>query len=135
MIREYSEFDIDFLRENLINFEQNISFENIISNPFTKVYIYENNSRKMGFIVSSKYYERMEIDYIFVLEEYRNNGVASKLITYIIDNNPEIENITLEVNINNKPAINLYQKMGFSIVAVREKYYTDGTDAYLMERK
>ena len=130
MIREYSELDFEFVSNNLKHFQKNISLNEVLNNPFTKIYLYEN----VGFIIISKYYERLEIDYIFVLEKYRKNGIASKLINYIINKNKEIENITLEVSVENVAAINLYKKFGFVVVATREKYY-NGIDAYLMERK
>ena len=78
-------------------------------------------------------YERMEINYIFVKEEYRKNNIGYELIKYMIDNN-EFDNITLEVNVNNDCAINLYKKHGFEIIGIREKYY-NGIDGYLMERR
>lgn len=130
MIREYSNLDFEFVSNNLKHFQKNISLNEVLNNPFTKIYLYENK----GFIIVSKYYERLEIDYIFVLEEYRKNGIASKLINYIIKENKDVENITLEVSVENIPAINLYKKLGFKVVATREKYY-NGIDAYLMERK
>ena len=51
-----------------------------------------------------------------------------------IGKNHNIDNITLEVNINNINAIKLYEKYNFEKVAVRKGYY-DGVDGYLMERK
>ena len=78
-------------------------------------------------------YESIEIEYIYTKDEYKKMGYASQLLSYLIDNNPGF-NLTLEVNINNQPAINLYGKMGFKIVAKRERYY-NGETAYLMHRK
>jgi ribosomal protein S18 acetylase RimI-like enzyme len=51
-----------------------------------------------------------------------------------IGKDKNIENITLEVNINNEYAIRLYEKYKFKKVAIRKAYY-NGTDGYLMERK
>jgi ribosomal-protein-alanine N-acetyltransferase len=39
----------------------------------------------------------------------------------------------LEVRKGNTAAVNLYQKQGFSISAVRRGFYSDGEDAYFME--
>lgn len=44
----------------------------------------------------------------FVLKEYRNKGIASKLINEIT-NDYAVDNITLEVSMLNKSAINLYE--------------------------
>ena len=133
MISQYNKNDLEFIKNKLSNFQKNIALESIINNPFTKIYIYKE-SEDIGFIIYSKYYERMEIDYIFVEQKYRKKGIASKLINYIITENKDIQNITLEVSVENIPAINLYKKFGFAVVATREKYY-NGINAYLMEMK
>ena len=105
----------------------------ITLNEFSHILVYEKDNNIVAFLDYSKMYERMEINYIFVKEEYRENNIGYELIKYMIDNN-EFDNITLEVNINNISAINLYKKHGFEIVSIREKYY-NGIDGYLMERR
>ena len=50
----------------------------------------------------------------------------------LIDNTNK--SITLEVNKNNIPALNLYKKFNFNEVAIRKGYY-NGIDGILMERK
>lgn len=40
--------------------------------------------------------------------------------------------ISLEVDVNNKAAIALYQKNGFTIHTTRPEYYPNGNDAYYM---
>ena len=64
--------------------------------------------------------------------EHRKKGIASKLMDMMI--NDDVKNITLEVNVKNQDAIKLYEKYGFKIVSVREKYYGND-DAYLMIRE
>jgi len=116
-----------------IDYLNNLSDYKISLNEFNHILVYEKDNKIVAFLDYSKMYERMEINYIFVINEYRRNNIAYELIKYMIDNN-EFENITLEVNVNNLSAINLYKKHGFEIVAVREKYY-NGVDGYLMERR
>ena len=123
MIKEYN--DIEYLNT--------LSDYNITLNNFNKILAYIEENNVLGFIDYSKMYENMEINYIFVKEEYRKKGIASKLLKYIINNN-DFLNITLEVNINNKNAIKLYEKFDFKTVSIRKGYY-NGIDAYLMERR
>ena len=78
-------------------------------------------------------FNKIEINYIFVVEKYRRKNIANQLLNYIIDNY-EFDNITLEVNVNNISAINLYKKNKFNIIGIRPNYY-NGVDAYLMERR
>ncbi len=105
-------------------------------NAFTKYFIYEEKSNIIGVVNYYDLYERFELSYIEVLKEYRNKKIGSLLIENLIRIAKEkgVNNITLEVNINNIYAIKLYEKYGFSVVAVRKGYY-DGVDGYLMERK
>lgn len=42
--------------------------------------------------------------------------------------------ITLEVNVKNIPAINLYKKYNFKILGTRKKYYNNKFDAYIMTK-
>lgn len=123
MIKEYN--DIEYLNT--------LSSYNITLNPFNKILVYIEDNNILGFIDYSKMYENMEINYIYVIEQYRNKGIASKLLEYIINNN-DFLNITLEVNINNINAIKLYEKYNFKTVSIRKGYY-NGVDAYLMERR
>lgn len=104
------------------------------NNPFSKYLVYIDNSEIIGFCYYYDIYEKLEIAYIFVREDKRNNKIASKLLEYLIDNNQDKENITLEVNENNISAIKLYEKFGFVNVAKRKSYY-NGIDGILMEKK
>jgi len=117
--------DIDYLNT--------LSDYKITLNPFSNILIYEKDNKIVAFLDYSKMYEKLEINYIFVIEEYRKQNIAYELIDYMIKTN-DFENITLEVNVNNTNAINLYKKHGFEIVSIREKYY-NGIDGYLMERR
>ena len=104
----------------------------ITDNAFNHVLIYNDDDKILGFLDYSVMYERAEINYIFVLKEYRSKGIASKLLEYMLDNN-DFNEISLEVNVNNKKAIKLYQKYGFREVNIRKGYY-DGIDGVLMYR-
>lgn len=85
----------------------------------------------VGFINYSIIYDRCEINYIGVIEKYRNKKIGSALLEFLFKKLNSCSNITLEVNINNIVAINLYKKYGFNIVSIRKNYYGN-EDAYLM---
>lgn len=108
----------------------------LIDNKFTQIFTYIENNKIVGVILYDIIYERCELTQIEVLESYRNRQIASRLLTYMIEDcqKNEIENITLEVKVTNIPAINLYKKFGFKEVAIRKRYY-QGIDAILMEKE
>lgn len=113
---------------NLINSFLSYFNTEISDNPFRKYLIYDDKA----ILVFSLIYDRIEIDYIYVLEEYRGNKIASKLLEYLF--NKYNYSASLEVRIDNIEAINLYKKFNFEISTIRKKYYKD-IDAYLMIRK
>ena len=65
-----------------------------------------------GILVYELIYDRAEIDYIIVDENYRRKGIATKLLNYLETNN-NLYNITLEVRESNIDAIKFYEKNGF----------------------
>lgn len=120
MIKETN--DIDLINGFLIFFNTEY-----VDNPFRKYIVYDN----IAILVYSEIYDRLEIDYIYVLDEYRNCGIASKLLDYLFSKYNF--NCSLEVRCDNIEAINLYKKYDFKIVGIRKKYYGN-TDGYLMIR-
>ena len=94
---------------------------------------YENNLIEKDTITKdfSDIYDRAEINQIEVETSHRNCGKASKLLKRAIE--LVDKSITLEVKIDNFPAIHLYEKFGFERKAIRKGYY-NGIDGILMER-
>ena len=77
MIRDYIESDIDTLNslyENIFHVKKNY---NELSN-YIKVYVI--NNKIIGFIDYSILFERAELNYIYVFDEYKKQGYASKLM-------------------------------------------------------
>lgn len=110
--------------------------ENNSANPFLHRIEYYIEDESIGYLEYSIIYDRMEIDNIFVLEKYRNMGIASSMIEYVINiyEKNNLKNITLEVRVSNHNAINLYKKYGFYEVGIRKYYYGD-EDGILMEKR
>lgn len=72
-----------------------------------------------------------------VLPEHRRCGVASRLMEALLERMRErdVEEVELEVRASNGAAIELYRELGFAVGGVKPGYYSDGEDAYLMERR
>ena len=99
MIRKISSNDINILNKLASNFNIVLNENNIDQGNFIGYFIDEN---LIGYMDYSIYYERAEINYIFVEKKYRNKLVASKLMEYFLKENNNLENVTLEVRENNK---------------------------------
>ena len=100
------------------------------ANPFAKSIEYIENDKTIGVLKYSLIYDRMEIDNIEVILEYRGKGIGTKLMSYLISLAIEnrVINITLEVRISNEVSRHLYKKFGFREVALRKFYYGDEDD-------
>ena len=119
--------DISLLKDLFNEYKDNY---NPIINDYTKIYVYKTDNKYVSFIVDQILYENAEIIDIYVTNDYRRRGIAKELMNTVI-NNKEVKNITLEVNINNKNAILLYNSLGFKEATKRKGYY-NGEDALLM---
>lgn len=115
------------------NFSNIYKLNDIIDSQYDSVYGYYLDNILVGFIHITKLYETMDIVNIVVDMNYRNRGIATKLITYVESIYDDIDNIMLEVNENNKNAISLYEKCGFNVINKRNNYY--GSDAALIMKR
>ncbi len=88
-----------------------------------------------GYIMLRKIVDEVHLLNIAVKKEARNKGVAKALISEAQKHFADLLCIVLEVRVSNKPAIELYKKLGFEQLYVRKRYYPDGEDALIMEKK
>ncbi len=92
------------------------------------------DTQPFGFLLARHLVEEIEILTFAVLPEFQNQGIGTHLIKKLQQEttNP----LYLEVAVDNKAALNLYNKVGFKIAGKRPRYYShqDGrtTDAFLM---
>lgn len=134
MIREFELVDIEQIniigKQILENFQ--LDYFEECKKDYVKIYVYEQNKKVIGFIQIENHFEITDIINIAVNVDYQNQGVATKLLEYVI-NNINADKIMLEVRDDNISAINLYKKMGFEKIIVREKYYGN-INGIVMER-
>lgn len=98
-----------------------------------EIYVFEEKDKVKGFIHIQNGLDITDILNIVVDPIYQNQGIGSKLINYVYENNKS-QKLMLEVRAKNKEAINFYQKNKFIILNVRKNYYQND-DAIIMERK
>ena len=130
MIREFNEKDLDIILNfgKKVNANYNLKF--IGKND--KILVYEFGNRIIGFIQYNVNFEVLDILYIYVLEEYQNLKIGTKLLNFIIENN-NIQRIMLEVSKSNKKALDFYLYNNFKQIRIIKNYY-NGEDAYALER-
>lgn len=127
------ELEIESIKTNNMTKEQ---IKRMISDENYAVFKAKLDEVFVGFVIL-QITDELNIDSIAVKKEFRNLGIATKLIDKAQDFAKEkgINNISLEVNYKNITAYLLYEKLGFKIRRIRKKYYSDGNDCLEMTKK
>jgi ribosomal-protein-alanine N-acetyltransferase len=89
----------------------------------------------VAYLIISRYADAWHVMNVAVHEDYRGQGVATKLLSRLFEltAGDDRRGYTLEVRVSNSGAIKLYEKLGFVARGVRRGYYTDNReDALIM---
>ncbi len=80
--------------------------------------------------------ECLELNNFAIRDNYRGKGLGKYFLMFLIETGKilNVSKIFLEVKEDNLNAFELYKKFDFIVSGVRKKYYSDGSDAVLMER-
>ncbi len=94
------------------------------------------NKEIVGYAIGEKNENSGLIISVAVKKEWRRKGIGRKLIEKLLENFKKegMKMIFLHVREENKEAINFYQALGFKIIELVDNYYSNGENAYLMER-
>lgn len=138
-IEKMTLLDLEKIKNDLNKFDDFWTYE-ILKKEIEKedtVYIVAKDSEEIvGF--AGIWIAPFEIDImnIVVRKDKRNQKIATTLMETLLKMAKDTgkEEITLEVNEKNIPAIKLYEKCMFEKVGIRKKYYKDD-NAIIMTRK
>jgi [ribosomal protein S18]-alanine N-acetyltransferase len=89
----------------------------------------------IAYLIISRYADAWHVMNVAVHEDYRGQGVATKLLNRLFEltAGDDRRGYTLEVRVSNAGAIKLYEKLGFVARGIRRGYYTDNReDALIM---
>lgn len=133
MIRKINKTDKDFYINSVKAFynsdavlhripEENIyrTFDELMnSETYAQCYIFEKNGEKAGYALLAKTFsqeaggEVLWIDEIFILPEFRSQGIGSEFFDYL-KSNCDVARLRLEFCPSNQKAINVYKRQGFT---------------------
>ncbi len=90
-----------------------------------------------GYVFATVVLDEVNIDRVAVREKYRGKKVATNLLLKAEELFLEggIKYVFLEVRRSNIRAISLYESLGYKKVGVREKYYENIEDAFVMQKE
>lgn len=123
--RLVTDFD-DFWTYNILQQE--------LSNTNTTYIVAKEDGQIIGFAGILTIIDEANIMNIVIKKDKRKLGIGTLLLSklILISKTQKLNSITLEVNENNKPAINLYKKFNFEQVGIRKNYYNNIDSAILM---
>ena len=131
MIKKLTSDDTDYI-EQIFNLEKEIFkssafnksyLDTLIKGDNSFIYVYLIDDKVSGYLMILDSIDVYEILAIATIEEYRNKGIAQKLLNKI-----KIKNIFLEVRESNQTAINFYKKNKFKEISIRKNYYSKPTE-------
>jgi ribosomal-protein-alanine N-acetyltransferase len=100
-------------------------------------YVVKENEKVIGYTDAWHVADEVHLANIAVTPSYRHTGIGSKMLAKIIEDARKISchKIYLEVRVSNSIAQKFYEKFGFIAIYKRVKYYPDGEDAIVYEKR
>ena len=97
----------------------------------------EEGGEILGYAVFSVLFEEAELADIAVSPAARRRGIAAALLDRLEGQarRAGAERVLLEVRVSNAPAMRLYLKRGYVGCGVRPRYYADGEDGLIMQKR
>lgn len=125
----------DILQTEFDEFWKPSILKSELENTNSKYIVAKENNIIVGFAGIILLPDDAEITNIVTKKNERKKGIGNLLLAKIIEMAKyERNNISLEVNEKNVPAIKLYEKYGFEKVGIRKKYYNGIDNAIIMTK-
>ena len=126
--------EIDLMTIKLWNLKQ---WEKELRKNYVYAFACFRNYQVVGICVFQKIFCNAELTYLSIHPTFKRRGLGKKLLKEIFKQCESfaIEKIQLEVSDKNLDALNFYHAFGFKTIGIRKKYYKDGSNALLQEKK
>ena len=100
-------------------------------------FVAEAGGRVRAFLLACQ--KKTSVGHIVTIDvhpDYRRQGIGHRLMELTEERLRQrgAHRIVLEAGVLNHPALEFYEKLGYSIRRLLPEYYPDGSDAYLMEK-
>jgi len=92
------------------------------------------NRHVVGFCAFWRILDELHINNLAVAPDQRRAGVGSALLTRVLDEGGRlgVRRAMLEVRRSNDPALQLYERFGFSVAGIRSNYYSNPVEDALV---
>lgn len=115
-------------------------FQEELEKPYSHLWVYTDNETDAeiaGYVCFWTLFEELSLLNVVVAQSYRRFGFAKEMLQKMIQLGIQknLKRIVLDVRKSNESAIALYQSQGFAIRHVQKNFYSNGEDAYQMEKR
>lgn len=112
-------------------------FEYDLRRPNAYCLVAEIDNKVVGYIVAWEMVDEFHLANISVDKNHQRKGIGKRLMDELITiaKARDIRRIYLETRVSNIIAQNFYQKFNFKYSRIRKRYYSDGEDAWVMEKE
>ena len=110
-------------------------FEYVLNKPNGYAIVAYNSNLLVGYALGFFVRQEFHLASLAIRRDIQCQGLGTFLLSSVVNRVKDEGSklITLEVRMSNAPAIALYEKAGFSQIAIRENYYAHpGEDAIVM---
>ena len=137
MKQEHLEQIQDILLTDFDEFWNAGVLKNELENPLSTYIVALSQGEVVGYAGLWQPDDEGHVTNIVTKKDKRGNNIGTLMLEEIIKiaKSKNMKSITLEVNVNNNIAINLYKKYGFKEVGIRPKYYNNTDDAIIMTKE
>ena len=139
-IKQINDKDIDLCYEldsNTISLWNRKQWNNELKKEGVKVFGLLISNLVIGICVYHVILDEAQINFFVINQNYRKKGFGTYLMNYLIKECKKLnlKKLFLEVSHTNFTAEKFYSNFDFFTVGKRKKYYKDGSDALLKEKK
>ena len=139
-IKQINENDIDLCYEldlKTISLWSKKQWANEVKKEGTIIFGLLIDNLIKGICVFQVVLDEAQINYFVVDKKFRKRGFGSHLMSFLIKRCEQLNlsKLLLEVSQSNVNAEGFYNSFDFYTVGIRKKYYKDGSDALLKEKK
>src|SRR5690554_1922601 len=125
------------LENEVFNYDQlkRSSFRKFILSS-NDLWIFEKDKKVLAYILilKRKGSFKARIYSFAVSPQSRGEGLGKSLLVHALQALKGYESVRLEVKVDNRRAIQLYESLGFKQIRRIEGFYTDGQDAFVFEK-